>query len=628
MDFVQYKNKQKVLQQCFNQSKNLAHSLQLDDIEKKLVFEEGQLEKEKFTVVVVGEFSRGKSTFVNAMMGKKILPSSKEPTTNIINKIVYGENATYTLYYKDNTTKDITKKEFDHIKAQSENNKVEKLVRTARAAVDKIKNSAGNENSFSDIQYAKITYPLDFCKNNVEVVDTPGTNDLNRARIEITYEYLNQAEAAILILGADQALSRSEYTFLKERVLGNHIKDVFIVINYKDQVSPSEEQKVFEHVADYVAKLGDFSNKIFMVSSKQALLYRRKRNGERLSPNAQLSLPLNFEETGFPAFESALTNFLDTEKGNAKIQKYLQFLFQHLNDIEKTIQGRTKKLDYGLAELQKELAVEKPKYEKIRMETTRLTNYLKSRLILRGKDIGQQADIYASQIKRAAMTAVDDMRPEMNEKEMQELIENAITPVQKKSIESINKLQQDSISEEIIPVINELKKTWDDMKFDMDFESFATAEHNKNVAVRFTNIDNSNDENRWTGALITFTIAGLLGATGLGLLAAGVFGWLAGDCATEDASIKLKQQIREQYDNAYLGYGDRIEKEYAQVAKKICQHIEQDVNDRLDIMEHQLNILIDSKKDKEGDNDTKKRVLHQQLQKIADLKANLRRLSE
>ena len=337
---------------------------------------------------------------------------------------------------------------------------------------------------------------------------------------------------------------------------------------------------------------------------------------------------MNFEETGFPAFESALTNFLDTEKGNAKIQKYLQFLFQHLNDIEKTIQGRTKKLDYGLAELQKELAVEKPKYEKIRMETTRLTNYLKSRLILRGKDIGQQADIYASQIKRAAMTAVDDMRPEMNEKEMQELIENAITPVQKKSIESINKLQQDSISEEIIPVINELKKTWDDMKFDMDFESFATAEHNKNVAVRFTNIDNSNDENRWTGALITFTIAGLLGATGLGLLAAGVFGWLAGDCATEDASIKLKQQIREQYDNAYLGYGDRIEKEYAQVAKKICQHIEQDVNDRLDIMEHQLNILIDSKKDKEGDNDTKKRVLHQQLKKIADLKANLRRLSE
>lgn len=628
MDFVQYKNKQKVLQQCFDQSKNLAHSLQLDDIEKKLGFEEKQLEKEKFTVVVVGEFSRGKSTFVNAMMGKKILPSSKEPTTNIINKIVYGENATYTLYYKDNTTKDITKKEFDHIKAQSENNRVEKLVRTARAAVDKIKNPTSNENPFSDIQYAKITYPLDFCKNNVEVVDTPGTNDLNRARIEITYEYLNQAEAAILILGADQALSKSEYTFLKERVLGNHIKDVFIVINYKDQLTPTEEQKVFQYVADHIAKLGDFSNRIFMVSSRQALLYRREKNGELLKPKEQLSLPSNFEETGFPEFESTLANFLDTEKGNAKIQKYLQFLFQHLNDIEKVIQGRSKKLDYGLVELQKELAVEKPKYEKVRQETTRLTTYLESRLRLRGKDIGQRADIYASKIKRAAMASVDDMHPGMNEKEIQELIEIAVTPVQKDLIETIDELQRNSISEEITPIINELKKTWDDMNFDMDFESFNTKEQNKSVALQFTNIDNNNNENRWTGAFISFTIAGLLGATGFGLLAAGLFGWFAGDSVTEDVSIKLKQQVREQYDNAYLGYGDSIEEEYGKVAKKICQNIKQEVNSRLDTMEHQLNILIESKKDKEEDNDAKKKLLNQQLQEIEGMRADLRRLSE
>lgn len=628
MDFLQYKNKKKILQQCFSQSEKLAHSLQIIDVEKKLCSEKKQLEKEKFTVVVVGEFSRGKSTFVNAMMGKKILPSSKEPTTNIINKIVYGENPAYTLYYKNNTTKDITKKEFDHIKAQSEKNKVEKVFHVACEIVDNIKKPVHNENPFSNIQYAKITYPLDFCQNNVEVVDTPGTNDLNRARIEITYEYLNQAEAAILILGADQALSKSELTFLKERVLGNHIKDVFIVINYKDQLnSNDEEQKVLQYVTHHINDLGDFSNKIFMVSSKQALLYRREKNGELLKPKEQLSLPLDFEETGFPAFESALTKFLDTEKGNAKIQKYLQFLFQYLNDIEQIIQGRIKKLDYGLVELQKELAIEKPKYEKIRYETNRLTDYLESKLMLRGKDVGQQADIYASQIKRAAMISVDDMRENMNEKEIQELIESAVTPVQKRLIESINKLQRDSISEEITPIINELQKIWDNMNFDMELVSFDTKGPNKNIALQFTNIDDNN-EDRWTGALISFTIAGLLGVTGLGLLAAGVFGWFVGDSGTEDISIKLKQQIREQYDKAYLGYGDKIEEEYEKIAKKICQNIKQEVNSRLDTMEQQLNILIDSKRNKEEDNSIKKNVLSQQLQEIEDMKVKLRRLNE
>jgi len=43
-----------------------------------------QLSNEQFQVVVVGEFSRGKSTFINAFLGKKILPSSAKPTTTIL----------------------------------------------------------------------------------------------------------------------------------------------------------------------------------------------------------------------------------------------------------------------------------------------------------------------------------------------------------------------------------------------------------------------------------------------------------------------------------------------------------------------------------------------------------------
>ena len=176
-------------------------------------------------MVVIGEFSRGKSTFVNAMLGRQILPSSKQPTTNIISKIIYGEKPLYTLYYREEgrEPKQITDDEFIAIKAQAE---------AEPSNLERVKSFLKKTEDFSKIKFAEIAYPLSFCRNGVEVVDTPGTNDLNVGRMEITYEYLQNAEAAILILGADQALSKSEKLFLQERVLGNQIRDIFIVVNY------------------------------------------------------------------------------------------------------------------------------------------------------------------------------------------------------------------------------------------------------------------------------------------------------------------------------------------------------------------------------------------------------------
>lgn len=65
----------------------------------------------------------------------------------------------------------------------------------------------------NQIDFADIAYPLDICRDNVEIVDTPGINDVNQNRIEITYRYLNQADAVIMLLSSTQALSRSEVDF-------------------------------------------------------------------------------------------------------------------------------------------------------------------------------------------------------------------------------------------------------------------------------------------------------------------------------------------------------------------------------------------------------------------------------
>ena len=178
------------------------------------------LKQDSFNMVIVGEFSRGKSTFINALLGKRILPSSTKPTTTIINKISFGEEAEFNLHFRDsNDIKKITEEEFKDITAKVEPD-----------YEDEFEVNEYNENLklISSISYADIKYPTEICKEGIEIIDTPGTNDLDQAREEITFKFIPQSDIAILLLSANQILSQSEVNFLKERILENDIKKVFL----------------------------------------------------------------------------------------------------------------------------------------------------------------------------------------------------------------------------------------------------------------------------------------------------------------------------------------------------------------------------------------------------------------
>src|SRR5699024_3381209 len=70
-----------------------------------------RLKNETFEVMVVGEFNSGKSTFVNALMERSIMPSSSDPTTAVLTKVQYGQE-TYELTYKKGNKSIITPEEF------------------------------------------------------------------------------------------------------------------------------------------------------------------------------------------------------------------------------------------------------------------------------------------------------------------------------------------------------------------------------------------------------------------------------------------------------------------------------------------------------------------------------------
>ena len=100
MQLKNYRNQIDKTVNILRQIETVANEMNMKSAVKQVKSIMRRMEGETFHLVIVGEFSRGKSTFVNALLGKKILPASKQPTTAIISKIVYGDTPSYKLYFK------------------------------------------------------------------------------------------------------------------------------------------------------------------------------------------------------------------------------------------------------------------------------------------------------------------------------------------------------------------------------------------------------------------------------------------------------------------------------------------------------------------------------------------------
>lgn len=623
MNFTLYNQKKTKLQQNIAETLSLLQSLNLKTTHKRLLEDSTRLADERFNLVVIGEFSRGKSTFVNALLGKNILPSSKEATTNIISKIVYGEQPKYTLLYKDGRKQEISKEEFDLIKAQTED-KPDKFA-LLKNFVGKLRHEETHVD-FGNIDHAEISYPLSFCKNQVDVVDTPGTNDLNVGRIEITYRYLRQAEAAILVLTATQPLTRTEKEFLVEQVVGNNIKDIFIVINYKDEVLGAED-RVIKHVLDNLADVQDFSQRIFIVSSKQALLYRRKEAGEALKPKTLLNCPATLEETGIVELEAALGKFLSEEKGNAKLAKYVECCALALKEAEHAIGVQKEGLSHSLDDLKAKLFEERPKYMKTKRMAEQITHSLQAQLTSRQMDIEQLADLTANKIKQAAINAIDSYNgniADLSGSEIKYEVEKAVTPVQKQFIKDVNDLQNKLVSAEVAQAAEKLKKIWQDM----DFDAAALPITNRFAAVgEISNVPNRSYEESERSV---FTSAGAYLAAGfffgpvVGICAA-IASWFAtgGGNPFEDKKRKIKEQVRSQFNSNLRDFSKNIAAQYDKSVQQICADMQNEVDERVGEMNDQLQALITQKESKQQNVDDLLADLTSKQEKINALNVKL-----
>lgn len=180
---------------------------------------ETDIQKNFYTVVVLGEFKRGKSTFVNALLGNSILPMDILPETATINAIMFSEKPRVSVVTKNGEEKG--KLSSDFLKKFS-----------AQLADPKVLNQ---------VRYIKVGYPIELLKNRIVLVDTPGVYDLSAQRAEITYNFIPKANAVIFLLDANSPLKKTEKDFIEERLIPLGITDILFLLNKYDEVDEEED---------------------------------------------------------------------------------------------------------------------------------------------------------------------------------------------------------------------------------------------------------------------------------------------------------------------------------------------------------------------------------------------------
>ena len=211
-----------------------------------------RLRDERFHLVVLGEFNHGKTTFVNALLGAPLLPMGVTPTTAVIHHVAHGE----------------------HQEAKAVAESGEKSV----AMGDLEQYEVGGAAAADAIKHLDVKYPAPFLEEGVVLVDTPGVNDINEARAEITYGYIPRSDAILFLLDAGQILKESERAFVASKLLAQSRDKVIFVVNKMDILDDDEREEALAYAR---LNLGKLMNDpiVFGVSAEQALEGDRSTSG-------------------------------------------------------------------------------------------------------------------------------------------------------------------------------------------------------------------------------------------------------------------------------------------------------------------------------------------------------------
>lgn len=181
-----------------------------------------QLRAKPYTLALVGEFNRGKSSLINALLGMPILPMDVTPTTAAINRIVYSNEPYALMRRKDGQEERIP-------------------MGALKAWVTKL--DSASESAASQLLEAEIGYPTMFCKNNITILDTPGLNESENMS-ELTLQAARKSDALIYAMHANYPFSETEADAVCETLRDSAVQHVLFTVGFMDMIAEPDRERL------------------------------------------------------------------------------------------------------------------------------------------------------------------------------------------------------------------------------------------------------------------------------------------------------------------------------------------------------------------------------------------------
>ncbi len=389
---------------------------------KELSSLEDRLKKGTFHLAVLGQFKRGKSTLLNALLENEILPTGVVPLTAIPTFIRNGIHYKIKISFNDEKIK--------KFEPDSPNEMHEILTKYVTEEKNP-KNKLG-------VNEVEIFLPEnEILKEGLVLIDTPGIGSTHRHNTEATLNFLPQCDAALFVLSPDPPITEVELEFLKE-VTPKLNKFVF-VLNKKDYLDKDELNEILSFLKTTLGKYFKDELKIFPLSAKWGLKGKLEKKKEKV------------EKSGIIDLEEYLMGTLIAEKNKILYLAIKDKVKNVLDKILMYINLELKSLQMPVEILEEKLNLFKSKLKDIEYQKVVIKDVLEGDRKRMHKTLEERAKVVDGEARKYLLSylkeKIAEMEHNINEEEIEKKIAEIIPVFFEKKIGEETTFFKDSMKE-------------------------------------------------------------------------------------------------------------------------------------------------------------------------------------
>jgi GTPase Era involved in 16S rRNA processing len=288
-----------------------------------------RLQQRRLQIAVLGQFKRGKSTFINALIGAPILPTGVVPLTAVPTFIAWGAKPSIEVCFSDGRPPE---------QFAPEN------IGAIRTLLARFVTEEANPKNQLQVERVDLFYPAELLSDGTVLIDTPGIGSTLAHNTETAFRVLPECDASLFIVSADPPITETEVAYLQR--LKAKVGRTFFVINKIDYLGAEDRR----HVVDFLRKvleeglLIEPDAPIFCVSARMALSAKQANDDHTV------------RSSGLAEIEKHLLRFLAVEKTQALTQAIRRKAVDIIEQAKGEVELRTQAFKIPLNDLENKSA--------------------------------------------------------------------------------------------------------------------------------------------------------------------------------------------------------------------------------------------------------------------------------